>query len=317
MVEKRKIKFRPGISERLHDLKNSKMERRNLRNGLLFISPWLTGLLIFMIYPVCASFYWSFCLFDGFSKAVWIGLENYRIIFFEDALFWKALFNTLYMVIIGLPVTLLFSLLVSIILNMKVRGQSIYRTVIFLPSIAPVIAVSVLWLWLLNPEFGLINYILSFVGIDLVGWLIDPSLAKPALILMGLWQVGGGVIILLAGLQDIPSHLYEAADVDGANILHKFIHITLPMLSPILLFNLIMGIIGYFQYFTQAFVMTKGGPQDATLFYALHLFNRAFLDFQVGYASAMAWLLFIIILSASLIVMKTSKSWVYYEGEDK
>jgi len=306
-----------SMIEHLREVARSKVERRNLRNGLLFISPWLVGLLAFTLYPICASFYWSFCRFDGFSPPVWVGLENYRILVSEDPVFWRALFNTFYMVIFALPITLTFSLFLSILLNMKVRGQPIYRTILYLPSIAPVIAVSVLWLWLLNPEYGLINRTLHFMGINMVGWLIDPKLAKPALIIMGMWQVGGSVLIFLAGLQEVPTHLYEAAEVDGAGILSKFLHITLPMLSPILLFNLIMGIIGYFQYFTQAFVMTQGGPQDATLFYALHLFNRAFLDFELGYASAMAWLLFILILAATIIVLRTSRRWVYYEGETK
>ncbi len=293
----------------------SPVERRNLRNGLLFIAPWLIGLIVFTLYPICASFYWSFCRFDGFSPPVWAGVDNYRVMLLEDPLFWRALVNTFYMVLIAMPITLAFSLFLAILLDLKVRGQSIYRTILYLPSIAPVIAVSVLWMWLLNPEYGLINHALRLFGIDMVGWLVDPKLAKPALILMGLWQAGGGMLIFLAGLQEVPPQLYEAAEVDGAGIFTKFRHVTLPMISPILLFNLIMGIIGYFQYFTQAFVMTQGGPQDATLFYALHLFNRAFLDFQLGYASAMAWLLFLLILAATIFVMKTSRRWVYYEGE--
>ena len=293
----------------------SPVERRNLRNGLLFIAPWLIGLIVFTLYPICASFYWSFCRFDGFSPPVWAGVDNYRVMLLEDPLFWRALVNTFYMVLIAMPITLAFSLFLAILLDLKVRGQSIYRTILYLPSIAPVIAVSVLWMWLLNPEYGLINHALRLFGIDMVGWLVDPKLAKPALILMGLWQAGGGMLIFLAGLQEVPPQLYEAAEVDGAGIFTKFRHVTLPMISPILLFNLIMGIIGYFQYFTQAFVMTQGGPQDATLFYALHLFNRVFLDFQLGYASAMAWLLFLLILAATIFVMKTSRRWVYYEGE--
>jgi len=301
--------------DRLRDALRSRLERRNIRNGLLFISPWLLGLAAFTIYPIFASLFWSFCFFDGFTKPVWVGLENYRILLFEDPLFWKALLNTLYMVAFGLPASLVFSLFLALAINMKVKGQSIYRTILYLPSIVPVIAVSVLWLWLLNPDYGLINRLLGFLGIDLVGWLIDPKLAKPALILMGLWQVGGGMLIFLAGLQNVPTQLYEAAEVDGAGLGHKFLHVTLPMISPIILFNLIMGIIGFFQYFTQAFVMTQGGPQDATLFYALHLFNNGFLDFQLGYASAMAWLLFLLILAATLIVLRSSKKWVYYEGE--
>lgn len=300
---------------RLEDVFESRKERRNFRNGLLFISPWLVGFLGFTIYPIAASLYWSFCFFDGFTKPVCVGLENYRILLFEDFLFWKALANTLYMVVFALPISLVFSLVLALLLNMKVKGQPIYRMILYLPSIAPVIAVSVLWLWLLNPDYGLINRILRFAGIDVMGWLIDPKLAKPALILMGLWQAGGGMLIFLAGLQNVPTHLYEAAEVDGAGMAYKFLHVTLPMISPILLFNLIMGIIGFFQYFTQAFVMTQGGPQDATLFYALHLFNKAFLNFELGYASAMAWLLFLLILIATLIVLRSSKKWVYYEGE--
>jgi len=303
-----------GIN-RLKEVLRSRKERRNLRNGLLFISPWLVALFGFTLYPILASFYWSFCLFDGFSKPVFVGLENYRILLLEDPIFWKTLGNTLFMVIVGLPISLGVCLSLALLLNMKVKAQPVYRTIIYLPSIAPVIAVSVLWLWMLNPEYGLLNHLLRYLGIDVIGWLIDPKLAKPALILMGLWQVGGGVLIFLAGLQNVPTQLYEAAEVDGAGIFHKFIHVTLPMISPILLFNLIMGIIGFFQYFTQAFVMTQGGPQDSTLFYALHLFNKAFLDFQLGYASAMAWLLFILIFAATIFVLKTSQRWVYYEGE--
>lgn len=295
----------------------SPRERRNLRNGLLFISPWLLGLFVFTAYPIAASFYWSFCLFDGFTPPVWVGAENYRLLLFEDPIFWKSLANTIYMVILALPITLSFSLALALLLNLKVKGLPVYRTILYLPSIAPVIAVSILWLWMLNPEYGLINQLLGFLGIDVIGWLIDPKLAKPALIIMGMWQVGGGALIFLAGLQQAPAHLYEAAEVDGAGVLRKFYHVTLPMISPILFFNLIMGIIGYFQYFTQAFVMTQGGPQDATLFYALHLFNRAFLDFELGYSSAMAWLLFVLILIAATIVLRSAKKWVYYEGETR
>ena len=302
---------------RLKQALHSPTERRKIRKGLLFISPWLLGFIGLNIYPVIASLYWSFCLFDGFSAPVWAGMENYRILFMEDPLFWKALFNTLYMVIFALPVTLGVSLILAMLLDLKIRGQSFYRTVIYLPSIAPIIAVSVLWLWLLNPEYGLLNRLLGLLGINLIGWLIDPKMAKPALILMGLWQTGGGVLIFLAGLQDVPDQLYEAAEVDGAGIISKFLNVTLPMISPILLFNLIMGTIGFFQYFTQAFVMTGGGPQDSTLFYALHLFNKAFLDFQIGYASAMAWFLFMLIFAATALILKTSSSWVHYGGESR
>jgi multiple sugar transport system permease protein len=191
--------------------------------------------------------------------------------------------------------------------------------VFYLPSIVPVVATSILWLWLLNPEIGLVNTGLSRVGIRGPGWLIDPAWAKPALILMGLWSAGGGMIIYLAGLQDVPQSLYEAAELDGAGPWARLWNITLPFLSPILLFNLIMGLIGAFQYFTQVYVMTNGsgGPQDATLFYALRLFRSAFIDFNVGYASAMAWVLFGITLACAFIVFRTSARWVYYAGESR
>jgi multiple sugar transport system permease protein len=194
--------------------------------------------------------------------------------------------------------------------------MAFYRTLYYLPSITPVIATSILWMWLLNPEMGLVNIVLQKVGVaHPPAWLTDPFWAKPALILMGLWGAGGSMVIYLAALQDVPTSLYEAAALDGAGPLAQFRHVTLPMLSPVILFNLIMGLIGALQYFTQAYVITNGGPQDATTFYALHLFNRAFFDFKMGYASAMAWVLFIVTLLCALAVFRTSARWVYYAGE--
>ncbi len=186
-----------------------------------------------------------------------------------------------------------------------------------MPSLVPAVALATLWLWLLNTDIGLVNSLLAKIGINGPGWLTDPAWAKPALILMGLWGVGGSAIIYLAGLQGIPDHLYEAAELDGANSLQKFRHVTLPMLSPVIFFNLVMGLIGSFQYFTQVYIMTNGGPQDSTLFYALYLFNRAFVDLRMGYASAMAWILFAITLACTLLVFRSSARWVYYEGVAK
>lgn len=292
--------------------------RRDQRNGLLFATPWLIGLAVFILYPIAASLYYSFCSYDAIRAPRWVGLRNYRQMLFEDPLFWKALANTGYMVAVGLPVGLIAGLAIALLLNQKVRGIAFYRTLYFLPSITPVVATSVLWLWLLNPEIGLVNLLLGKFGItNAPAWLQDPNWSKPALILMGLWGVGGGMVVYLAGLQDIPEALYEAARLDGAGPLAQFRHVTLPMLSPVILFNLIMGLIGTFQYFTQVYVVTggSGGPQDSTLFFALHLFNRAFTDFRMGYASAMAWVLFVITLLCAVLVFRSSARWVYYAGE--
>jgi multiple sugar transport system permease protein len=263
------------------------------------------------------SLYYSFCDYDTLSSPHWVGGENYRLLFTQDPLFWRSLGNTFYMVLFGLPLSMAASLTLAFLLNQKLRGMAFYRTVFYLPSITPVVATSILWLWLLNPEIGLVNAGLARIGIRGPGWLIDPEWAKPALILMGLWGAGGGMLIYLAGLQDVPQSLYEAAALDGAGSWARLRHITLPFLSPILLFNLIMGLIGTFQYFTQVYVMTNGtgGPQDATLFYALRLFQSGFIDFKMGYASAMAWGLFGITLACALLIFRTSARWVYYAGE--
>jgi multiple sugar transport system permease protein len=287
--------------------------------GLAFASPWIIHFLVFIAYPIVLSFYYSLCDYDTLSPPHWVGFENYRWLFTQDPLFWRSLANTFYMVLFGLPLNMGVSLGLAFLLNQKLRGMAFYRTVFYLPSIVPVVATSILWLWLLNPEIGLINTGLSRIGLRGPGWLIDPDWAKPALILMGLWSAGGGMIIYLAGLQDVPRSLYEAAALDGAGAWARFRNVTLPFLSPILLFNLIMGLIGSFQYFTQVYVMTNGsgGPQDATLFYALRLFRSAFIDFNMGYASAMAWVLFGITLACALIIFRTSARWVYYAGDSR
>ncbi|HWD39038.1 MAG TPA: sugar ABC transporter permease [Fimbriimonas sp.] len=294
------------------------MEARNLRNGLLFAAPWIVGLVVFYAYPILASLYYSFCSYDGIRPPRWTGLQNYHRMFFEDDLFFKALYNTLYMVVFGVPLSLLCGLGVALLLNQKVRGISLYRTIFYLPSITPVVANSILWLWLLNPDIGLVNVVLHHLGIAKPpAWIADPLWSKPALLLMGLWGVGGGMVIYLAALQNVPVALYEAASLDGAGILQKLRNVTLPMITPVILFNVITGLIGSFQYFTEAYVMTNGGPEDSTTFYALDLFNRAFQDFHMGYASAMAWVLFLIVLLCTILVFKSSLRWVYYGGENR
>lgn len=298
-------------------MRSTDKSRAQLLLGLAFASPWLAGFTIFTVYPICASFYFSFTHYDTLSAPVWVGVQNYLRIAFDDPLFWTSLKNTLFIVVFGLPASLLAGLALALLLNQKLRGMAIYRTIFYIPSIVPTVASSVLWMWLLNPQIGLVNKLLGLAGVQGPGWLTDPLWAKPALILMGLWGVGGSMIIYLAGLQDVPQELYEAAEIDGAGAAARLRHVTLPMLSPIIFFNLVMGLIGTFQYFTQVYVMTQGGPEDSTLFYALHLFNRAFVDMQFGYASAMAWILFFITIVATAITFKTSAKWVYYPGEMK
>lgn len=295
---------------------STRAERTRLRNGLLFAAPWIIGLTVFYAYPILASLYYSLCSFDGIRTPRFVGLQNYRNLVTQDDLFWKALFNTIYMVLIGVPLSLLAGLGAALLLNQKVKGMAIYRTVYYLPSITPVVANSILWLWLLNPDIGLVNTALHHLGVAKPpGWLADPFWSKPAMLVMGLWGVGGGMVIYLAALQNVPVALYEAASLDGAGVTSRFRHVTLPMITPVILFNVITGLIGFFQYFTEAYVMTNGGPQDSTTFYAFRLFNRAFQDFQMGSASAMAWILFVIVLACTLVVFKSSMRWVYYGGE--
>jgi multiple sugar transport system permease protein len=290
---------------------------RNTISGLLFISPWLIGLLIFTIYPVLASFYYSFTEYDIVSPPTFVGLANYQDLLTSDPLFWKGVQNTLFYALVSIPLNIVVAICVALLLNMRVRGMAFYRTIFFLPSIVPDIASAMLWAWILNPQFGLANMLLRQIGLPTVGWLTDPNWSKPSLVLIGLWGFGASVVIFLAALQDIPEHLYEAADLDGASAAGKIWYVTLPMLTPTIFFNLVLGVIGSFQYFTTAFVLTGGDgrPASSTLFYAMLLYNNAFKYFKMGYASAMAWLLFAFILAITLIIFKTSGRWVYYEGE--
>jgi multiple sugar transport system permease protein len=296
--------------------RTSPAEARALRLGLLFASPWLIGLTVFGLYPILASLYYSLCNYDGIRSPRFIGTHNYTKMLFQDELFYKALFNTLYMVVFGVPLSIIGGLTVALLLNQKVKGIAVYRTIYYLPSVVPVVASSILWLWLLNPDIGLVNIGLHQLGIKHPpAWLGDPFWSKPALLLMGLWGVGGGMVIYLAALQNVSEALYEAASLDGAGAIKKFWNVTLPMITPVVLFNLITALIGTFQYFTEAYVMTSGGPEDSTTFYALRLFNSAFQDFHLGYASAMAWVLFLITLTCALLVFRSSLRWVYYDGE--
>jgi multiple sugar transport system permease protein len=289
------------------------MERREERAFYLFISPWIIGFILFSAGPVLGSFVISFTQWSMLSAPSWTGPTNYQRLV-NDPLFWQALANTLYFAAGSVGLGLILSFLLALLLNQQVKGMALFRTIFYLPSVCAGVAVAILWTTIFNPDFGLINSALRAVGITGPQWLADPSWAMPAMIVMSLWGVGGSMVIYLAGLQGIPQHLYEAAALDGAGPVRKFWHVTVPMMSPIIFFNLIVGIIGSFQAFVQMYVMTNGGPANATLVYLLYLYRTAFEDFDMGYASALAWVLFLILLAITLVQLALAKRWVYYEG---
>ena len=282
--------------------------------GYLFFSPWLLGMLLFNVIPIVLAIYYGFTEYTVLQPPRWIGLGNYYEMFTKDELFWKAIYNTFYYSIFSVPLSLILAIFLAMLLNARVAGQSFFRATFFLPSIVPVVAASIVWAWILHPEYGLINDLLSKVGIPGPPWLSSEVWSKPAFILMSLWGIGPTAIIFLAGLQDIPQHLYEAAEIDGANLWQRIRHVTLPLLTPTIFFNLVIGIIGAFQVFTQVYIVSSGGPLWSTLFYVLYLYNQGFQYFKMGYASALAIVLFVIILILTVIVQLSSRRWVYYEG---
>ncbi|MEA2537184.1 MAG: multiple sugar transport system permease protein [Chloroflexota bacterium] len=303
----------------------TRAERRNLSIGLLFISPWLVGFVCFYLYPALASFYYSFTDFKILQDPTFVGLDNYRRLL-ADPFFWKSLANTLYLTVFGVPLAIATALGIALLLNTpNVRGIGIFRTIFYLPVVVPSVAAAILWIWLLNPQYGLVNQFLSVVGIDGPKWFYDPEWSKNGIILMAVWAAGDVVIIYLGALQGVSRALYEAAEVDGAGPLAKLRHVTIPMISPAILFNLITGAIGAFQYFTQAYVVSEGtvgrgsgavgGIQNSLLFYGLNLYNNAFRYFRIGYASALAWFLLLLILVTTVVLLRASRSRVYYEGE--
>ena len=297
--------------------------RRTLE-GYLFVSPWLAGFILLTAGPMIASLYISGTSWTMLSPPVWVGAQNYTRLLSDDPRFGVSIMNTLSYVALAVPLGLLVSLLLALLLNRQVPGRGIFRTLFFLPSITNLVAVSLLWMWILNPEYGLLNGALRMAGIEGPLWFQSEVWARPALVVMSLWGTGGTMIVFLAALQGIPGELYEAAELDGAGAFRRFVHITLPMISPAFLFNLIVGIIGASQVFTQAFVMTgsaepgsEGGPNNATLFVVLYLYKKAFQEFTMGYAAAIAWVLFFLILAATVIQMKLARRWVYYEAGEQ
>jgi multiple sugar transport system permease protein len=301
-------------------------ERHNLGTGLLFISPWIVGFLVLCAYPLVSSVYFSLCDYSVLSPAVFIGVQNYRDLA-TDEVFWTALYNTFFFAAFAIPLGLLVSLSLAVLLNFEARGRGFFRTVFFLPSLVPMVCLAVLWQWMLNGELGLVNSTIN-PGLDVFNnalgthwqapnWLMEARYAKWGIIFTVLWGVGNAVVIFLAGLQDVPRHLYESADIDGAGFWQKTLHITLPVISPVIYFNMIMGLIGSFQVFAVPYVMTGGGdgPGRSLLFLATYLYQNAFDYWNMGYACAIGVLLFGIILLLTLLATKLSERHVYYAGK--
>jgi multiple sugar transport system permease protein len=292
----------------------SPMAKREERYFYLCISPWIAGFLIFTAGPIVASLFFSFCNYDVVTPPNWVGIQNYKRLI-SDPLFWQSLKVTSYFSLVSVPLGIILSLIIAILLNQNIKGLTWFRTIYYMPSVISGVAVALLWMWIFNPEFGVLNFLLwKLFHIQGPAWLMSEEWVIPALIIMSLWGIGGDIVIYLAGLQGIPTELYEAAEIDGANSFNKFLNITIPMMSPVLLFTLIMGIINSFQVFTQAYVMTRGGPHYASLFYVLYIYQNAFQFFSMGYASALSWILFLIILALTFLIFKSSPLWVYYES---
>ncbi len=299
-------------------LQASSYQSRQNKYGYLFISPWIVGLFLFTAIPMLFSLVLSMCKWDivtGLQSIEFIGLKNFEKIF-ADKKFWKALEVTFTFCLISIPLYQISSLLVALLLNMRIRFMRGFRLMFYLPSIIPTVASSMIWMQIFN-ENGLLNQALSIFGIKGPAWLRNPSTALYALIVMGLWGIGQTIIIYLSGLQSVGEELHEAAMIDGANAFQRFFKITIPMISPTIFFNMVMAIIGNFQYFTQAYVMTEGGPLNSTLFYNLYLYTKAYKEYKMGYAAALAWIMFIIIMVFTLITVKSSSFWVYYQNDDK
>ena len=293
---------------------------KNTLNGILFALPWIAGFLLFVVYPVSASFYYAFTNFNVFQAPTWTGLENLKSLFADD-LFWKSLLNTAYITFIGSPLYIVCGMLLAQALNRPLPGLSVFRTAFYIPYVIPLVATSLLWIWVLNPDSGLLNNALRLVGARGPNWLGDPRFTKPSLLLIGVWRSGPIMVVFLAALQEVPRSLYEAAEIDGAGRVRRFFTVTLPLITPAILFQIIMQMIVNFQYFTEAFLMSGagsrlneniGGPENSILFYAIYLYHTAFTYLKMGKASAMAGMLFLVVAALTWIVFRTSRRWVNY-----
>jgi multiple sugar transport system permease protein len=292
------------------------MQRREARAGLLFVLPWLLSLLIFTSYPVLATFYLSLTDYNVVQPSTWVGLHNYRTMLTADPPFWTSVRNTTFYTLLAVPLGLMGSLGLALLLNLPVRGLGIYRTLVYLPVLAPPVASTIIFMGLFDPDGGLINAALQQVGLPAPGWLQDPTWSKPALVVLSLWGLGAGALIFLAGLQEIPPALLEAAAIDGAGPWQRFRYITLPLLTPVILFNLVIGVIGSFHVFTPALISggTTGKPLESTLMLMVHIYRNAFRYFAMGYASALAVVLFLAVLLLTLAIFRSTRAWLYDTG---
>lgn len=288
---------------------------RHTINGLLFASPWIIGLLVFWIYPTLASAYYSFTKFNGVADAQWIGLQNYLELPQDDD-FRAAVYNTFYFAAVSIPLAIVTAFALALMLNAKIYGQVVYRTIYFLPTLVPEVALALIWVFMFTPKTGLAETPFRYLGVRGPCWLTCESWSRETIVLLALWVIGQQVILYLAGLQDVPQDLYDAANVDGANFWHKFRHITIPMMTPVIFFHLVTSVIGASQFFTIPYIMTGGTgfPANSTLFYSIYLYKNAFHYFEMGYASAMAWLLFMTILLITLVIFRSARLWVFYAG---
>jgi multiple sugar transport system permease protein len=295
----------------------SPMRRREAIEGVLYLSPWIIGFVVFIAGPLLASLYLGFTKYNVLRPAQWIGLQNYVTAFTQDPLFIPSIWKSFYYALLSVPLAMVGSLIVAVLLNQKLWATTMWRTFYFLPTLTPLLAVALLWRWMLNPDVGLVNYLLSLVGIKGPGWLASTTWAIPSLVLMGLWASIGGsrMIIFLAGLQDVPKEILESAEIDGAGAWSKFWNVTLPLISPTIFFNLVLGIIFALRTFDTALIATNGGPARATWFISLHIYQNAFVSFDMGYASALSWVFFIILFVLTYLQFRVSGSWVFYAGE--
>ncbi len=305
-----------------HSSTSSGPPRRRFRvraewvEGYLFMAPWLIGFFIWTLGPMLFAAWLAFTSWELLTPIRWVGTANFAHLLGDD-LFVKSLYNTAYFTFIAVPLQLVAALLVALALNLKRRGVYVYRAAIYIPTITPYVVSVILWVWIFNPDFGLVNALFRLVGLPPQLWLLDPQLVKPVFIFWSLWAIGNQMVIFLAGLQGVPESLLEAAMIDGATAWHRLRQITLPMISPVIFFNLVIGIIGSFQVFTTAYLATNGGPNNASLFYVLYLYQNAFQFLRMGYASALAWILFAIILVFTLLQFRMADRWVYYEGTSR
>lgn len=287
--------------------------RRQTFWGYVFISPWIIGFLVFNLYPIAAVFYYGLTDYSGLKPPTFAGLENYVEMFQYDQLFFKALGNTAVYVAIRVPLHILLGFVVALLVHRKLRGINLIKTGLYIPTIVPYVTSVILWMWLLDYDFGVVNAMLRSVDLPPIKWLSSEIMAKPSIVLIGLWRVGTIMMTFLAGLNDIPGHLYEAAEIDGANGMQKLFHVTIPMVSPVIFFNLVLDVINSFQVFTAALVATGGGPLNATLFYVLHVYRNSFAYLKLGYGSALATVLFIIVVIFTALLFRTERHWVSYE----